>query len=237
MRHTWKPTTSRRARSSPRSATRSSWIRRFSRDLGHDTERLLATAAHLGWKLAEATIERAVGLSSGGDGARLDPFHDGVDEAAGLSADEFALNVAEVGDEISALRIRERTQLYVSLMILLLGCVLGGLLSRRVYRSVTAPLKALEEAAAHLGRDDLITSDRRARRRRARESRQRVQCDGREAADEPRRAPAPRPPRFADRPCRTERCSSSSWSMRSLVPVGRERPSPSCTWTSTGSRP
>ena len=122
---------------------------------GSRPERLLASSARLRWEAAHATIERAVGLSAGGDGARLDPFHDGVDEAAGILSDEFALNVAEVGDEISALRIRERTQLYASLVILLLGCVLGGLLSRRVYRSVTAPLKALEEAAAHLGREDL----------------------------------------------------------------------------------
>ena len=84
---------------------------------------------------------------------RLDPFHDQVDEAAALLSDALRLNVAEVGDEISALRIRERTQLSVSLVILLLGCVLGGLLSRRVYRSVTSPLKALEEATAHLGRE------------------------------------------------------------------------------------
>jgi diguanylate cyclase (GGDEF)-like protein len=122
---------------------------------GSPQERRLATSARHVWELAQATIESAVGLPSGGDGARLDPFHDGVDEAAGLLSDEFALNVAEVGDEISALRIRERTQLFASLMILLLGCVLGGSLSRRVYRSVTAPLKALEEAAVHLGREDL----------------------------------------------------------------------------------
>ncbi len=122
---------------------------------GSRQERLLAASAHHVWELAYATVESAVGLSSGGDGARLDPFHDGVDEAAGLLSDQFALNVAEVGDEIAALRIRERTQLYASLVVLLLGCVLGGLLSRRVYRSVTSPLHALEEAAAHLGREDL----------------------------------------------------------------------------------
>jgi diguanylate cyclase (GGDEF)-like protein len=122
---------------------------------GSRPERLLASAARLRWEAAHATIEEAIGLPSGGDGERLDPFHDGVDEAAGLLSDEFALNVAEVGDEITALRIRERTQLYVSLVILLLGCVLGGVLSRRAYRSVTIPLKALEMATAHLGRENL----------------------------------------------------------------------------------
>jgi diguanylate cyclase (GGDEF)-like protein len=122
---------------------------------GSRQERRLAASAHRIWKLAHATIEHAVGLPAGGDGARLDPFHDGLDEAAGLLTDQFSLNVAEVGDEISALRIRERTQLYASLAILLLGCVLGGLLSRRVYRSVASPLRALEEATAHLGREDL----------------------------------------------------------------------------------
>ena len=122
---------------------------------GSPQERRLATLARIRWEAAHATIESAIGLSPGGDGARLDPFHDGVDKAAGLLSDGFALNVAEVGDEISALEIRERTQMSASLVILLFGCVLGGLLSRRVYRSVTAPLKALEEAAAHLGRENL----------------------------------------------------------------------------------
>ncbi len=78
-----------------------------------------------------------------------------MDAAAALLADQYALNVHEVGDEITALRAHERNQLYASLVILFLGCVLGGVLSRRVYRSVTAPLKALEDATAHLGRDDL----------------------------------------------------------------------------------
>ena len=67
---------------------------------GSRQERLLAASAHHVWELAYATVESAVGLPSGGDGARLDPFHDGVDEAAGLLSDQFALNVAEVGDEI-----------------------------------------------------------------------------------------------------------------------------------------
>ena len=50
---------------------------------GSRRERLLASSARLRWEIAHATIERAVGLSASGDGARLDPFHDGLDEAAG----------------------------------------------------------------------------------------------------------------------------------------------------------
>jgi diguanylate cyclase (GGDEF)-like protein len=60
-----------------------------------------------------------------------------------------------VSDEISALRVRERFHLFATLAILFLGCLVGGILSRRVYRSVTAPLKALEVATTHLGRDDV----------------------------------------------------------------------------------
>ena len=122
---------------------------------GSRPERRLARSARLRWKLAHASIERAIFLPAGGDGARLDAFHDGVDEAAGLLSDEFALNVAEVGQEISALRIRERFQLYASFVILFLGFVLGGFLSRRMYRSITVPLRSLKEAATRLGRDDL----------------------------------------------------------------------------------
>jgi len=123
--------------------------------VGSRTERLLASSARLRWQQARASLEDALLLPEDEINAGLDPFHDGVDAAGALLADEYALNVHEVGDEISALRARERTQLYVSLLILLLGCVLGGVLSRRVYRSVTAPLKALEEATTHLGREDL----------------------------------------------------------------------------------
>ncbi|MBA3737132.1 MAG: diguanylate cyclase [Actinobacteria bacterium] len=122
---------------------------------GSRGERLLASSARLRWEEARATFERALTLPPDGREDRLDPFHDAVDGSAALLSDAYGLNVAEVGQEISALRIRERTQLYASLVILLLGCVLGGLLSRRVYRSVTSPLKALEVAAAHLGREDL----------------------------------------------------------------------------------
>ena len=123
--------------------------------VGSRPERRLASSARLRWQQARDSLENALLLPVDVNGESLDPFHDGVDAAAALLADQYALNVHEVGDEISALRARERTQLYASLVILLLGCVLGGVLSRRVYRSVTAPLKALEEASVHLGREDL----------------------------------------------------------------------------------
>jgi diguanylate cyclase (GGDEF)-like protein len=122
---------------------------------GSRRERLLASSARLRWARARETIARAVLLPTGGDGDRLDAFHDGVDAAAGLLSDQFALNVDEVGHEISALRVRERVQLYASFAILFFGFVLGGLLSRRMYRSITTPLKSLEQAATQLGRDDL----------------------------------------------------------------------------------
>jgi len=122
---------------------------------GSRGERLLASSARLRWEEARASLARALTLPPDGREDRLDPFHDGVDASAALLTDAYALNVAEVGQEISALRIRERFQLYSSLVILFLGCVLGGILSRRVYRSVTGPLKGLEEATAHLGREDV----------------------------------------------------------------------------------
>jgi diguanylate cyclase (GGDEF)-like protein len=122
---------------------------------GSRDERLLATSARLRWDLARATLETALLLPPRPNGDRLDPFHTHLDEADSFLADELALNVDEVGEQISALRVRERVQLYASLSILLLGFVLGSVLSRRVYRSITAPLKSLEEAAAQLGRDDL----------------------------------------------------------------------------------
>jgi diguanylate cyclase (GGDEF)-like protein len=124
-------------------------------EVGSRPERLLASSARLVWQQARGSLEKALLLPEDEIGAGLDPFHDGVDAAAALLADQYALNVHEVGDEISALRAHERAQLYASLVILFLGCVLGGVLSRRVYRSVTAPLKALEDATAHLGREDL----------------------------------------------------------------------------------
>jgi diguanylate cyclase (GGDEF)-like protein len=123
--------------------------------VGSRNERLLASSARLRWQQARGSLEDALLLPEDEINAGLDPFHDGVDAAGALLADQYALNVHEVGDEISALRVRERAQLYASLAILFLGCVLGGVLSRRVYRSVTAPLKALEEATTHLGREDL----------------------------------------------------------------------------------
>jgi diguanylate cyclase (GGDEF)-like protein len=126
---------------------------RYLERSGSRHERLLATAARLRWELARVTLEAAFMFPPGDD--RLDPFHTHVNEASAFLADEITLNVVEVGQEISSLRVRERTQLYASISILLFGFVFGAFLSRRVYRSITVPLKALEEATAHLGREDL----------------------------------------------------------------------------------
>jgi diguanylate cyclase (GGDEF)-like protein len=123
--------------------------------IGSLRERRLTTSARLRWELAGASLQDALLLSPNGNGDRLDPFHDRVDEASALLGDRVALEVEEVGTEISALRTRERFQLIVSFAILFLACGLGGLLSRRVYRSIAAPLKALEEATTHLGNEDL----------------------------------------------------------------------------------
>lgn len=116
-------------------------------------ERALATSARLRWELARVTLEQALLFPSSDD--RLDPFRTHVDAADSFLVDEIVLNVAEVGDEISALRIRERTELYASITILLLGLMFGAFLSRRTYRSITVPLKALEDATTRLGREDL----------------------------------------------------------------------------------
>ena len=78
-----------------------------------------------------------------------------MDESAAELGNAFALAIDEVSDEITTLRHRELAQLAVSFAILLLAIVVGGLLSRRVYRSITSPLKSLEEAATRLGQDDL----------------------------------------------------------------------------------
>jgi diguanylate cyclase (GGDEF)-like protein len=122
---------------------------------GAARERTLAAAARLRWDLVRPSLEAALLLPARGDGARLDPFHDRINESEGFLGDLSALNVDQVGQEISALRTRERIQLAASFAVLVLGFVIGGLLSRRVYRSITSPLKSLEEAAARLGGEDL----------------------------------------------------------------------------------
>jgi len=94
---------------------------------GSRRERLLVSSARLRWEHAGATLESAIRLQADGDGTRLDPFHDGLDAAGALLSDAFALNVNEVGQEISSLRDRERAQLYTSLVIIILGFIVGGL--------------------------------------------------------------------------------------------------------------
>jgi diguanylate cyclase (GGDEF)-like protein len=122
---------------------------------GAPAERTLAKAARLRWDLVRPSLAAAMVLPARDDGARLDPFHERINETDAFLGDLSALNVDQVGQEISALRMRERIQLAASFAVLLLGFVIGGLLSRRVYGSITSPLKGLEEAATQLGGEDL----------------------------------------------------------------------------------
>jgi diguanylate cyclase (GGDEF)-like protein len=122
---------------------------------GTPRERTLATAARLRWELVGPSLEAALLLPARADGDRLDPFHDRVAETDAFLADRLALETEQVGEEISSLLFRERIQLFASLVILLLGSVFGGVMSRRVYRSITTPLKSLEQAAIQLGHEDL----------------------------------------------------------------------------------
>jgi diguanylate cyclase (GGDEF)-like protein len=122
---------------------------------GEPDERALATAARLRWDLVRPSLASALLLPARDDGARLDPFHERINETDAFLGDLSAMNVEEVAGEIASLRSRELIQLVASLVVLFLGFVTGGLLSRRVYRSITAPLKGLEEAAARLGGEDL----------------------------------------------------------------------------------
>ena len=118
-------------------------------------ERSLARTAEARWREASAALGNASDIPPRPGNAQLDPFHDLIDEAAAVLADVMTLNAQEVGREISALRGRERIQLFASLGALLLGALLGGLLARRLYRSVSTRLANLEEAAARFGADDL----------------------------------------------------------------------------------
>ena len=118
-------------------------------------ERALAAAARERWEAAFASVERAASVPHGRADVLLDPFHDQIDEAGALLADLDTLNVQQIAGEISSLRARERFQLFASLATLLVGAIVGGLLSRRFYRSVATPLLKLEEAASRFGSDDL----------------------------------------------------------------------------------
>jgi diguanylate cyclase (GGDEF)-like protein len=118
-------------------------------------ERELAAAAMGRWEAAFASVGKAASAPHADRDSLLDPFHDRLDEAGSLLADLDTLNVQQVADEISSLRARERFQLFASLGTLLVGAVVGGLLSRRFYRSVATPLLQLEKAATRFGSDDL----------------------------------------------------------------------------------
>jgi len=118
-------------------------------------ERSLTRTAEVRWREASAALDFAPEIPPGPGDAQLDPFHDLIDEAASVLADVGTLNAEQVGREISALRGKERLQLLASLGALLLGAFLGGLLARRLYRSVSTRLANLEKAAARFGADDL----------------------------------------------------------------------------------
>jgi diguanylate cyclase (GGDEF)-like protein len=129
----------------------------FDRLVGKDTGKpaAIVTAAQERWLTARSDIARAVTLTSAGNLDVLDPFHDHLDEAASLLADANALNVNQIAGQIASFRAGERTQFTASLASLILGSMVVGLLSRRVYRSVATPLERLEVAAARFGSDDL----------------------------------------------------------------------------------
>ena len=63
--------------------------------VGSRPERLLASSARLSWELARDSLEKTLLSPTGGSSEQLDPFHDGVDKAAALLADQYALNVTK----------------------------------------------------------------------------------------------------------------------------------------------
>jgi diguanylate cyclase (GGDEF)-like protein len=121
--------------------------------LNSHEERLLVDASRARWETARASIEAVIADGYGDDNS-LDIFHDNVDEASNLLSDALVANVGEVADEIVSLRARERLQFLSSLLTLIVGSIIGGLLARRAYRSVTKPLVLLQEAASRFGSDD-----------------------------------------------------------------------------------
>jgi hypothetical protein len=147
-------------------------------------ERELAAAARVRWEEAFAAARTAASLPPGLYGDSLDPFHDELDKAVSLLADLNSLNVNQVALEISSLRDREQLQLLASLATLIVGFVAGGLLSRRVYRSITVPLHSLEGAAIRFRLGRPVVPDPRERRRRARACGHRLQLHGRQVARE-----------------------------------------------------
>jgi diguanylate cyclase (GGDEF)-like protein len=117
-------------------------------------EGALASAARARWETGSVVIRVAAAAPAGRD-SQLDPFHHQMDQASLMLADLNRLNVLEMADEISSLRAGERFHLFGSLAALLVGAIVGGLLSRRFYRSIATPLQHLEEAASLIGSDDL----------------------------------------------------------------------------------
>ena len=131
--------------------------RRFDdlQTLATQQERQLAAESYVVWKQSAADIEVAKKLPRGATDDRLDPFHDHIDEAASILADLHSLNINQVADEISALRLREQDQLLAGLAALVIGSTVALLLARRLGRSIIRPLLSLKDAAARFGSDDL----------------------------------------------------------------------------------
>lgn len=118
-------------------------------------ERRLAASARSRWEHAVVAVDTAASLPADRDGARLDDFHDFIDEAGALVADAYSLNVNQVDNEISFQQQGERAQLLTALAILISGLIAACLLARRLRRSITSPLASLENAASRLGSDEL----------------------------------------------------------------------------------
>ena len=129
----------------------------FSRlgTLGSVRARGLTTSASALWEEAHKALHVAKGLPADSDGERLDLFHELIDEAGATVEDAYALNVNELSSEISTIQDRERTQMWLAFIIFCLSSIAVGLYIRRVHRSITTPLVALQKAAVEFGSDDL----------------------------------------------------------------------------------
>ncbi|MEX2554427.1 MAG: EAL domain-containing protein [Actinomycetota bacterium] len=107
------------------------------------------------WAGAFAAAQEAAVLGFGRNDVALDLFHDAVDKAAASVIGLYSVHSREIVAEISALKRREDVQLVTALATLLLGSFVAAFVARRVRRSITTPLKSLEEAATRLGGNDL----------------------------------------------------------------------------------
>jgi diguanylate cyclase (GGDEF)-like protein len=118
-------------------------------------ERETSSAAQLQWATARAAALEAAALGTGRYEAALDRFHDAVDATTVTMTAMYSIYSGEVVAEISSLQRRENVQLVTALATLLAGSLVAAFVARRVRRSITAPLKSLEDAATYFGGDDL----------------------------------------------------------------------------------